>query len=323
MADDRYYSNTDEAQRFQPGTTVEAGQVDQKFDEVTAGFQAVAADTDRSLKLPGVSGTSQELNATPLQRRRRVVGFDADGNLTLLTGFNWREDWATATEYFVNDVFRDPVTKNIYVTVTRHTSAAALSTDITAARVELAINVEDVELLKQQAANSANAAQLSANASAESASDAAAAQAAAESIANFKGEYGTLSGPLSMPATVLYESGFWVLLNDLADVTASVPGPDNPDWQLAQGTVRVKTTPIGAPDWPCTLTYDENGNLTQAIYSQNNARFRETITYTGGDISSVLYEQSADSGATWSVIGTETLVYTGGKLTSTTWTEGA
>lgn len=175
----------------------------------------------------------------------------------------------------------------------------------------------------QQAQGFAASAAGSAQASADSANDAAQAQAAAESIANFKGRYEDQSGELLKPATVLYESGFWVLLNNLAEVTASVPGPENPDWQLAQGTVRVKTTPIGAPDWPVTLTYDENGNLAQALYSQNNARFRETITYTGGDISSVLYEQSADSGATWSVIGTETLVYTGGNLTETNWTEGA
>lgn len=148
---DRYYSNTDEGQRFQPGTTAEAGQVDQKFDEVTAGFQSVASDIDRSLKLPSASDTSQELDATPLQRRRMVVGFDADGNLTLLQGFGWRGDWTTATEYFVNDVFRDPATKNLYVTITRHTSAAALSNDITAGRVELAISVEEIEQFKNDA----------------------------------------------------------------------------------------------------------------------------------------------------------------------------
>lgn len=175
----------------------------------------------------------------------------------------------------------------------------------------------------QQAQGFASSSEGSAQASAASASDAAQAQAAAESIANFKGRYEDQSGELLTPATVLYESGFWVLLNDLADVTTSVPGPENPDWQLAQGTVRVKTTPIGAPDWPVTLTYDASGNLTQALYSQNNARFRQTLSYTGGDLTSVLYEQSADSGATWSVIGTETLVYDGsGNLTGTAWTEG-
>lgn len=160
---DRYYSNTDEGQRFQPGTTVEAGQVDGKLDEITAGFQGVALDTDRSLKLPSVTGTSQELNATPLQRRRKVVGFDADGNLTLLQGFDWRGNWAAATEYFVNDVFRDPATKNLYFTITRHTSAAALSTDITAGRVELAISVEEVEQAKQDAQAARDKAQRWAN----------------------------------------------------------------------------------------------------------------------------------------------------------------
>lgn len=146
----RYYDNSDGAQRFQPGTTARADEVDAKLDRVAAGFEQAEQDIDRSIKLPA-SDTSQEINATPLQRRRRVVGFDASGNLTLLTGFNWRDDWTTATEYFVNDVFRDPATKNIYVTVTRHTSAAALSTDIAAGRVELAINVEDVEAAKAAA----------------------------------------------------------------------------------------------------------------------------------------------------------------------------
>ncbi|MFI8748780.1 hypothetical protein ACIGG6_02070 [Vreelandella lionensis] len=145
----QYYDNSDGAQRFQPGAIARADEVDAKLDQVAAGFEQAEGDIDRSLKLPA-SETSQEINATPLQRRRRVVGFDADGNLTLLTGFNWRGDWATATEYFVNDVFRDPATKNIYVTGTRHTSAAALSTDITTGRVELAINVEDVEQLKAE-----------------------------------------------------------------------------------------------------------------------------------------------------------------------------
>lgn len=125
---DRYYSNTDEGQRFQPGSTAEAGQVDQKFDEVTAGFQEVAGDTDRSLKLPAVTGTTQEIDATPLQRRRKVVGFDADGNLTLLDGFVWRGDWAATTEYFVNDVVVDPETLNWHIATTRHTSGATFTT---------------------------------------------------------------------------------------------------------------------------------------------------------------------------------------------------
>lgn len=157
---DRYYSNADEGQRYQPGTTVEADAVDAKFDQVSGGFQEVATDTDRSLKLPAGEG-SQELDATPLQRRRRVVAFDENGALTLVRGFNWRGDWASATEYWVNDVFRDPVTKNLYVANVRHT-ADTLAADITAGRVELAINVVDVEAAKEAAQEAAGAATLKA-----------------------------------------------------------------------------------------------------------------------------------------------------------------
>lgn len=200
----RYYDNSDGAQRFQPGTTARADEVDAKLDQVAAGFEQAGGDIDRSLKLPA-SETSQEINATPLQRRRRVVGFDADGNLTLLTGFNWRDDWATATEYFVNDVFRDPATKNIYVTVTRHTSAAALSTDITAGRVELAINVEDVEQLK------AETQQIKDDAVSETTTIKNAAQAAATTATTKAGESSTSA---SQSATARNKAQQWAEENE-------------------------------------------------------------------------------------------------------------
>lgn len=174
MADDRYYSNADEGQRFQPGTTVEAGQVDGKLDEITAGFQQVAADTDRSLKLPGVTGTSQELDATPLQRRRKVVGFDADGSLALLDGFTWRGTWTATTEYFVNDVIVEPATLNWYVARVRHTSGEtfsatnwSLALDYAAVKALLRTDVgvlleEDLQPLVDSASGSAQAAGTSA-----------------------------------------------------------------------------------------------------------------------------------------------------------------
>lgn len=174
MADDRYYSNADEGQRFQPGTTVEAGQVDGKLDEITAGFQQVAADTDRSLKLPGVTGTSQELDATPLQRRRKVVGFDADGSLALLDGFTWRGTWTATTEYFVNDVIVEPATLNWYVARVRHVSDVTFATtnwnlglDYAAVKALLRTDVgvlleEDLQPLVDSASGSAQAAGTSA-----------------------------------------------------------------------------------------------------------------------------------------------------------------
>ncbi|MFC0268579.1 hypothetical protein [Kushneria aurantia] len=119
-----YFDNRDESQRFQPGTIAEAEAVDEKFDRVATGFEAVRIDTDRALKLPAEPGVSREITATALQRRSRVVGFDSEGGLALISGFAWRGDWAANTEYFVNDVVVRPTSKNWYVCRERHVSGA-------------------------------------------------------------------------------------------------------------------------------------------------------------------------------------------------------
>jgi hypothetical protein len=143
----QYYDNDLEAQRFQPGTTVSADAVDSKLDEIASGFEAVEVDTNRSLKFPAEPGTSQEFTATPLERRRKVLGFDENGTLALLAGFGWRGDWAATTDYFLNDVLRDPTSKNLYVATLGHTSGATFTTT----NLDLAINVADVEAAKQAA----------------------------------------------------------------------------------------------------------------------------------------------------------------------------
>lgn len=119
-----YYDNSDEGQRFQPGTTAEGEAVDQKFDEIAAGFQEAERDTRRALKFPYEPGMdSQEFQASAFQRRNRVLGFDTNGDLALVSGFFNRGDWQPNTVYFLNDVVRDPATTNLYVLiVSRHES---------------------------------------------------------------------------------------------------------------------------------------------------------------------------------------------------------
>ena len=122
-----YYDNSDEGQRFQPGSTAEGEAVDEKFDQVATGFEGVEQDTRRALKFPFEQGMpSQEFSGTALQRRNRVLGFDANGNLALVSGFFNRGDWQPSTDYFLNDVVRDPATTNLYVLiVSKHTSGAS------------------------------------------------------------------------------------------------------------------------------------------------------------------------------------------------------
>lgn len=66
--------------------------------------------------------------------------------------------------------------------------------------------------------------------SASSASASASSAASAAASANFKGEWSGLTGALNKPATVRHLSIYWQLLNNLADVTLSVPGFGNADW---------------------------------------------------------------------------------------------
>lgn len=61
------------------------------------------------------------------------------------------------------------------------------------------------------------------------------AQAAQVAIASahFKGAWSALTGALTVPASVFHSGAFWVLLSDVADVTAKVPGVAA-EWEEAQ-----------------------------------------------------------------------------------------
>jgi hypothetical protein len=58
-------------------------------------------------------------------------------------------------------------------------------------------------------------------------------EASVIATANFKGLWSDLTGALSKPASVAHNGLVWLLLNNLADVTASEPSSGNTDWQIA------------------------------------------------------------------------------------------
>lgn len=82
--------------------------------------------------------------------------------------------------------------------------------------------------------NKGEAATASQEAAAASAAAALASQTAAAAIAltaaNFKGTYASRVGAAAVPYGVSHLGGFWMLLSNLADVTAKVPGTDA-EWQ--------------------------------------------------------------------------------------------
>lgn len=85
-------------------------------------------------------------------------------------------------------------------------------------------------------ANATDAAGSAASSSAQAVDAAASASAAAASAntaaltANFKGAWAGLTGALAKPAAVLHNGAYWLLLNNLANVTTSQPGV-TADWQ--------------------------------------------------------------------------------------------
>jgi len=72
-----------------------------------------------------------------------------------------------------------------------------------------------------------NDASLSAEVSAVNASNS---ESVAVAVANFKGDWSALSGALNIPASSFHNNTVWILLNDLADVTASEPSSVSVDW---------------------------------------------------------------------------------------------
>ena len=89
---------------------------------------------------------------------------------------------------------------------------------------ELDAVAENVVHNAGEAAASAVASAASAVASADSAAAAAIARDATFNAANFKGDWSTLTGALNLPASVRHNGRFWLLVANVADVAAAVPG---------------------------------------------------------------------------------------------------
>lgn len=88
----------------------------------------------------------------------------------------------------------------------------------------------NVYAMSNSAYLNAQEAKAQADASVIAGTQAAAAAATALAASNFKGEWPSLAGAISKPACVKHNGRFWLLLNNLADVASSEPGPANADW---------------------------------------------------------------------------------------------
>jgi len=160
------------------GTTARASDINDRASATETGFDNVQVITHRAIKLPVGTSGDQFISESSANRANKEVGFNASGVLTLISSaFQWKGNWATSTAYIKNDTVRDNSTKNIYAVLVDHTSGT-LSSDVSASKLALAINVADVETAKS-AAQTAQAAAETAETNAETAESNAASSATA------------------------------------------------------------------------------------------------------------------------------------------------
>lgn len=99
--------------------------------------------------------------------------------------------------------------------------------------------------------------------------------ASVAATANFKGNWSALTGPLTVPASVAHSGSYWMLLSNLADVTAATPGV-SASWQLLPaGNVQ---GPVSSVDGDGVVFDGATGKLTKSLGAAPVKKTGDTMT---------------------------------------------
>lgn len=121
-----------------------------------------------------------------------------------------------------------------------------LADDVNADAVAAAASAADAATQVGLAEDQVTLAGAEADAAAASAVNAASYATLAAGSANFVGAWSLLTGALNMPASVLHDGKYWVLLQNLADVTAHTPGVSAAWANLSAGSANGKSYYFGS-----------------------------------------------------------------------------
>ena len=154
-----------------PAETHEEG-----LDRATMTTQQVQEELDRSIKLSRTNTmTSTEFTVGATDRASKVLGFDANGELTVTQelGTN-RGNWSSGTDYSARDIVKDTSTNNIFLVNTAHTSSGSqpLTTNANSAKYDLIVDAASAASSATAAASSATSAASSATTATTKASEA-------------------------------------------------------------------------------------------------------------------------------------------------------
>jgi len=186
-----------------PAETHEEG-----LDRAAMVAQQLSEEGDRSIKLSRTNTmNSTEFSVGATDRASKVLGFDANGELTVTQelGTN-RGNWSSGTDYSARDLVKDTSTNNIFLVNTAHTSSGSqpLTTNANSAKYDLIVDAASATTSAAtataqatiattkagEAATSASTATTQANTATTKASEAAAsATSAASSFDSFDDRY--------------------------------------------------------------------------------------------------------------------------------------
>nr|BAR28274.1 putative tail fiber [uncultured Mediterranean phage uvMED] len=154
-----------------PAETHEEG-----LDRATMTTQQVQEELNRSIKLSRTNTmTSTEFAVGATDRASKVLGFDANGELTVTQelGTN-RGNWSSGTDYNARDIVKDTSTNNIFLVNTAHTASGSqpLTTNANSAKYDLIVDAASATTSASSASTSASTATTKAAEAATSASTA-------------------------------------------------------------------------------------------------------------------------------------------------------
>lgn len=154
-----------------PAETHEEG-----LDRATMTTQQVQEELNRSIKLSRTNTmTSTEFAVGATDRASKVLGFDANGELTVTQelGTN-RGNWSSGTDYNARDIVKDTSTNNIFLVNTAHTASGSqpLTSNANSAKYDLLVDAASATTSASSASTSASTATTKAAEAATSASTA-------------------------------------------------------------------------------------------------------------------------------------------------------
>ena len=154
-----------------PAETHEEG-----LDRATMTTQQVQEELDRAIKISRTNTmTSTEFAVGATDRASKVLGFDANGELTVTQelGTN-RGNWSSGTDYNARDLVKDTSTNNIFLVNTAHTSSGSqpLTTIANSAKYDLIVDAASATTSASSASTSASTATTKASEAAASAATA-------------------------------------------------------------------------------------------------------------------------------------------------------